>query len=279
MTEPSGSPLDPTGPAPGLPDATDLPDMVPELRPMFPNAAPFLARFLPESAPSHAGLTQHFCDLHAFLKYLHEQAWFGYLHAALGEQQAFVLLFEGRAVTAAAASVTGEQALGELLSVYEQGAQLSAHPLPAQLAHVLSGIGSRAWKFNLTEDFTGLHARPGGAIFYVKGEITATMPATLPYEGAFPAPLRPQTLILPRSLAGWAHHQYALTLRGKDALNAITGIHQTFRAAHGQAGIAFMRALGEDISPAEYALRTDVALHDLETMVQEFLAGGLIREH
>ncbi|WP_235910257.1 hypothetical protein [Deinococcus kurensis] len=280
MTDSSGPPHTPAvPPAPVTPPAPDPADPVTALRPMFPEAAPFLARFLPESTPSHAGLTHHFCDLHAFLKYLHEQAWYGYLHAAYGEQQAFVLLYEGRAVTAAAASATGEQALGELLSLYEQGARLSAHPLPAQLTHVLSGIGSRAWKFNLTEDFTGLHARPGGAIFYVKGEITATMPATLPYEGAFPAPLRPQTLILPRSLAGWAHHHYALTLRGKDALNAITDMHQTFRTRHGQPGIAFMRALGEDISPAEYALRTDIALHDLETMVQDFLTDGLIREH
>lgn len=277
MTD-SGAPLDPSVP-PVTPEQPELADMVQDLRPMFPNAAPFLARFLPQSDPTHAGLSHHFCDLHGFLKFLHEQGWYGYLHAALGEQQAFVLLYEGRTVTAAAGSATGEHALGELLNLYEQGAALSAHPLPAQLAHVLSGIGSRAWKFNLTEDFTGLHARPGGAIFYVKGEITATMPATLPYEGAFPAPLRPQTLILPRSLAGWAHHHYGLTLRGRDALNAITGIHQSFRARHGQPGLTFMRALGEDLSPAEYAMRTDVALHDLEPLVQDFLSGGLIREH
>lgn len=273
MTEPTGTP-------PGLTPAPTEPagEAVPELQPMYPGAAPFLARFLPHAPPTHAGLEQSFCDLHAFLKHLHEQAWFGYLHATLGEQSAFALLFEGRAVTAAAATATGEQALGELLNLYEQGASLSAHPLPATLAHVLSGVGSRAWKFNLTEDFTGLHARPTGAIYYLRGEIIATLPATLPYEGAFPAPLRPQTLILPRSLAGWAHHQYTMTLRGRDALNAITGLHQTFRAQHGPAGLAFLRALGENLSPAEYALRSDVALHDLEAMVQDFVKSGYVRE-
>lgn len=257
----------------------DLADLTPELVPMFPGAASFLARFLPYSPPTHAGLNQNFCDLHAFLKYLHEAAWYGYLHASLGDQTAYVLLFEGRTVTAAAASATGEQALGELLSLYEQGAALSAHPLPAVLAHVLSGVGNRAWKFNLTEDFTGLHARPTGAIFYARGEIVATLPATLPYEGAFPAPLRPQTLILPRSLAGWAHHQYPLTLRGRDAMNAITGVYQQFRMQHGLAGIAFLRALGESLTPAEYAMRSDVALHDLEPLVQEFIKTGCVREN
>ncbi|THF69445.1 hypothetical protein E7T06_12065 [Deinococcus sp. Arct2-2] len=253
-------------------------DLTPELVPMFPGAGPFLARFLPYSPPTHAGLNQQFCDLHAFLKYLHEAAWYGYLHASLGDQNAYVLLFEGRTVTAAAASATGEQALGELLNLYEQGAALSAHPLPPVLAHVLSGIGNRAWKFNLTEDFTGLHARPTGAIFYARGEIVATLPATLPYEGAFPAPLRPQTLILPRSLAGWAHHQYTLTLRGRDSMNAITSVYQQFRTQYGLTGIAFLRALGETLTPAEYAMRSDVALHDLEPLVQEFIKTGCVRE-
>ncbi|UBV43868.1 hypothetical protein LAJ19_06540 [Deinococcus taeanensis] len=277
MTEPSGTPRH--DPAPPPADEPDLADMVQDLHPMFPGAAPFLARFLPQAEATHIGLSHQFCDLHAFLKYLHEQTWYGYLHASLGEQHAYVLLFEGRTVTAAAASATGEQALGELLHLYEQGAVLNAHPLAPGLAHILSGIGSRAWKFNLTEDFTGLHARPTGAIFYERGEITATMNATLPYEGAFPAPLRPQTLILPRSLAGWAHHHYTLTLRGRDAMNAITSIHQAFRAQHGPAGLAFMRALGEDLTPAEYALRSDVALHDLEPMLQGFLGSGFVREH
>ncbi len=93
-----------------------------------------------------------------------------------------------------------------------------------------------------------------------------------------PAPLRPQTLILPRSLAGWAHGQYGLTLRGKDALNAITNVHQTFRTQHGAQGLAFLKALSEKLSPAEYAMRSDVALHDLEPLLQEFLRTGVAKE-
>lgn len=252
--------------------------VIPELTTMFPSSAPFLARFLPHVAPSVLGLNASFCNLHDFLRHLHDVGWYGYLHAFIGDQAAFVLVYEGRTVAAASISSTGEQALGELLHLYEQGAPLSAYPLPPHLAHILSGVGSRAWKFNLTEDFTGLHARPRGAIFYSRGEIVATMPATLPYEGAFPAPLRPQTLILPRSLAGWAHGQYGLTLRGKDALNAITSVHQSFRAQHGTLGLAFLRALADKLSPAEYAMRTDVALHDLEPLLQEFLRTGVAKE-
>ena len=248
------------------------------LTPMFPDAAPFLARFLPAVTPSHTGIQSGFCNLHDFLRFLHDQDWYGFLHAGLGEQAAYVLVYEGRTVAAAGLSSTGEQALGELLHLYDQGAALAAYPVSQQLTHILSGVGSRAWKFNLTDDFTGLHARPGEAVFYDQGQVIATLPAGLSYEGAFPAPLRPQTLILPRSLAGWAHHGYVVTLRGRDAVNAITTTHQQFRARYGAPGLAFQKALVDGLTPAEYALRHDVALHDLEALLSELIGTGFLKD-
>ena len=266
-----------SAPPPSPVSSQDNPLVTP-LRPMFDSATPFLARFLPAVTPSHVGIQTGFCNLHDFLRFLHDQDWYGFLHAGLGEQAAYVLVFEGRTVAAAGLSSTGEQALGELLHLYDQGAPLSAYPLGKTLAHILSGVGSRAWKFNLTDDFTGLHARPGEAVFYDGGQIVATMPAGLPYEGAFPAPLRPQTLILPRSLAGWAHHGYVVTLRGRDAVNAITTGHQTFRARYGASGLSFQKALVDGLTPAEYALRHDVALHDLEAQLKELIAAGYLKD-
>lgn len=254
-------------------------DLVPELSPMFPDETPFLARFLPQGVPTFQGLRAPFCELDSFLRYLHGLGWFGFVRVHAPERAgAYVLIFEGRTVTAAAGALTGEQALGEMLRLYEEGGQLDAYELPQQYVHVLSGVGSRAWKFKLTEDFTGLHARATGAIFYAGGEPIATMPATLPYEGAFPAPLRPQTLILPRSLAGWAHYNYTLTLRGRDALSAITDVHQAFRQKHGTEGVQFLRALGSKLSAAEYAQREEVSLHELEQMLSDFVKSGYLRE-
>ncbi len=250
---------------------------VERLRPRFEPTGPFLARFLPEVPSTHTGIQAGFCNLHDFLRYLHEQNWYGYLHAGLSEQSAYVLVYEGRTVAAACLSSTGEQALGELLHLYEEGASLSAYPLEPHLAHVLSGVGSRAWKFNLTEDFTGLHARPDEAAYYYQGRVVATLPTGLPYEGAFPAPLRPQTLVLPRSLAGWAHHSYVGTLRGRDAINAITPAHQAFKAKFGAAGLTLQAALLEGLTPAEYALRHDAALHELEPVVHELVLSGYLK--
>ncbi|WP_240319327.1 hypothetical protein [Deinococcus wulumuqiensis] len=252
--------------------------VVPTLQPMFPGAAPFLARFLPLSAPLQLGLSNRFCDLHAFLKYLHELSWYGYLHVSVGDLSTYALVYEGRVVAAAAVNATGEQALGELLSLYEQGATMATYPLPPTYAHVLSGVGSRAWKFDLNEDFTGLYVHPDGALFYSRGEVVAAMPAGLPYEGAFPAPLRPQTLILPRSFAGWAHRIYVPTLRGRDANNPITSVYHGFREKYGSAGAQLIRALGEGQTPAEYAVRADMALHDLEPLLQELTQGGYLKE-
>ena len=272
----------PRMPEPALP-LSPMPEgahaAIPTLQPMFPGVSPFLARFLPLSAPLQLGLSSRFCDLHAFLKYLHELSWYGYLHVSMGDLSTYALVYEGRVVAAAAVNATGEQALGELLSLYEQGATMATYPLPPTYAHVLSGVGSRAWKFDLTEDFTGLYVHPDGALFYSRGEVVAAMPAGLPYEGAFPAPLRPQTLILPRSFAGWAHRIYIPTLRGRDANNPITSVYHGFREQYGAAGAQLIRALGEGQTPAEYAVRADVALHDLEPLLQELTRGGYLKEH
>ena len=280
-------PLSPVQPSPAQPSSppelqstappADAP-MVTRLSAMYPGATPFLARFLPAVTPSHTGIQTGFCNLHDFLRFLHDQDWYGFLHAGLGEQAAYVLVYEGRTVAAAGLSSTGEQALGELLHLYDQGAPLSAYPLDKHLAHILSGVGSRAWKFNLTDDFTGLHSRPGEAVFYDRGQVVATLPAGLSYEGAFPAPLRPQTLILPRSLAGWAHHGYVATLRGRDAVNAITTAHQGFRARYGAEGLIFQKALVDGLTPAEFALRHDVALHDLEALLKELISAGYLKD-
>ncbi|PYE54749.1 hypothetical protein [Deinococcus yavapaiensis] len=248
-----------------------------ELSPRFPDAAPFLGRFLPRAKAAFWGLSASFCDLHAFLRHLFDTQWYGYLHATLDGQDAFVLIFEGRAVAAASGQNTADAALADLLNLFLAGAPLGAYVLERDIAHALSGVGSRAWKFNLTEDFTGLHVDATGASFYVSGAVLARLPVRLPYEGAFPAPLRPNTLILPKSLAGWAHQNYVLTLRGKDSLNPITTIHQQFRQQFGHGATAVLRAIAEGLTPAEYSLRSDAALHELEAVMSELVKGGFVR--
>lgn len=259
-------------------DGIDTKGGPPFLLPMYPSAMPFLGRFLPQSSPTHMGLNQAHTDLHKFLQHMQELSWNGYLHVALGDQSAYALLFEGRIVGAAVAHAVNEEALGELMNLYDQGGNLSAHPLSTNYAHILSGVGSRAWKLAPTEEFTGIYAKPAGAAFYMEGQVIAVTSVSLPYEGSFPATLRPKTISLPRSHARWAHQQYVLTLKGKDALNPITDINMDFRTRFGDKGLRLLRAISQGMMPVDYASRSDLVLHELEPMVHAWLKSGYMRD-
>lgn len=246
--------------------------------PMYPSAMPFLGRFLPQSNPTHMGLNQAHTELHKFLQHLQQINWNGYLHVALGDQSSYALLFEGRIVGAAVAHAVNEEALGEMMNLYDQGANLSAHPLSISYAHILSGVGSRAWKLAPTQEFTGVYAKPAGSAFYMEGEVIAVSSVSLPYEGSFPATLRPKTISLPRSHARWAHIQYVLTLKGKDALNPITDTNMDFRGNYGDKGVRFLRSISQGVMPVDYASRSDLILHELEPMVHAWVQGGYMRD-
>lgn len=252
-------------------------DLTPWLEPMYAGVTPVLARFLPRSAPQQLGLLSAFCPLDGYLGHLHGERWSGYLQVGSGQLAAYALLHEGRVVAAATLGGAGEEALGELLTLYGQGGPLAAYPLPPLLAHLLSGVGVRAARPELGPEFTGVYADAEGALLYSRGEVVARVAATLPVAGAFAAPARPPALGLPRSLAGWAYQTYPLTLRGRDVDHPITGVYHEVRAKYGEAGADFVRSLGRGQTPAEYAARSERALPELEKLIQEFTALGLLR--
>lgn len=251
--------------------------MTQTLTPMFPEAAPVLARLLPEGEARYLGLSASFCDLHAFLRHLHDSNWYGCLHVGLGEQNVYVLVFEGRIIAASSGTQVGELALGEMLQLFTAGAVLNAYQLDQNVTHALAGVSSRVWKVTPTDNFSGVLVEQGSCILMMEGKVLGRFQMELGETGVFPAPLRPQTLILPKPLAGWAHQQYPVTLRGRDALSPITPTHQNFRKHHGQQGVDFLRSLGQDLTPAEYSLRNDIPLHDLEPLIQNWLKDGFIK--
>ncbi|WP_261663742.1 hypothetical protein [Deinococcus sp. Marseille-Q6407] len=238
--------------------------------------------------PGQLGLNTEFCDLYIYLSYLHLQEWSGYLHAHREGHNVWVLLLRGRPATAAAdrllsggpipaESIVGQQALGELILTYQGGAALDAYPLPASYAELLSGLGSGAQQFELTTEFSGVYARPEGAVLYSRGEAVATLDAGLPYEGAFPVSGPPQPLVLPRHLAGWAHSTYQPTLRGRDVLSPITAAHSEFHAEFGYGlAPALMAALIRGVTPAEFALEHDTPLSEIELWLTRFREQGYL---
>ncbi|GHF97982.1 hypothetical protein GCM10017783_07390 [Deinococcus piscis] len=270
-----------------VPVSAAVPEL-PRLRPRFQEVQPFLARFLPDTPPSQLGLNTEFCDLYIYLSHLQVQGWSGYLHAQAEGHSVWVLLLRGRPVAAASdrlhsgknvptESIVGQQALGELILSYQGGASLNAYPLPTTYAELLSGLGAGAQKFELSPSFSGVYARPDGAVLYAQGEAIATLDATLPYEAAFPVSGPPQPLVLPRHLAGWAHATYAPTLRGRDVLSPITAAHGEFRAEFGQGlPLLLITSLVHGLSPAEFALEHDTPLSEIEPWLTRFREQGYL---
>lgn len=285
-----------------LPTAS-LPTTLPTWRSRFAEAGPPLARFLPDVPPSQMGLRAEFCDLYIFLSHLHVQGWSGYLYAQSevegNGKQVWALLLRGRPIAAAAErhelsssntskgstvsqitrdTVTGQQALGELILTYQNGGSLAAYALPHEQVELLSGLGAAATQaFELTPTFNGVYAQPSGGVLYAHGEAVALLESQLPYEAAFAASNSPQPLMLPRHLAGWAHAAYIPTLRGRDVLSPITAAHSEFRAEFGQdLATALITALVQGQTPAEFALEHDTPLAEIEPWLSRFKEQGYL---
>lgn len=274
--------------APTTPEPPATP-VLPRLGGRFTEARPPLARFLPEVPPSQLGLSAEFCDLYIYLSHLHVQGWSGYLHiqaagTEASTEQVWALLLRGRPVAAAAEArgsghetVTGQQALGELILAYQGGGTLAAYPLSAAQAELLSGLAAGGQAFELSPEFSGVYAKPDGGVLYSRGKAVALLEAGLPYEVAFPVLGPPQPLVLPRHLAGWAHAAYTPTLRGRDVLSPITAAHSEFRAEFGQdLALAIMAALVQGQTPAEFALEHDTPLAEIEPWLTRFREQGYL---
>lgn len=249
----------------------------------YPTARLTLARFTPRGLRRASGLRAAFTDLPRLADHLAKEGFNGY--ASLldddGHAVALAVLFEGRIVNAASEGsgpTWGAAALAELQRRYQAGLTLDLHELEAAAAHALSGVNDRIWKAQPGETFSGVRATGDGDIQLVSGGMVVTrVAAGFPDTGTFPAPLRPQPLSLPRPVGTWASGRYALTLRGRDAVNPITDVHQRVRTTHGRAGIDLLVQLGRGLTPQEAADLANREVADAEKQVEAFLQEGLIR--
>ncbi len=246
------------------------------LEPLFPQAPSWLGRHLPRTEPSHLGLRVPYCDLSALLRYFHGEKWSGHLTVREEGVLRHALIYEGRVVAAASETCSGEQALADLVEAYAAGAAASAYPLAPKLAHALSGVGSHIWRVPPNPEFTGILVETGRSWFLVEGILLASLQLDHEESGLLPAPLRPQTLMLPGTLAGWAHLSYALTLRGRDALSPITTAAEELHRQGGKEASDLLAQLARGGTPAEYALKRDRALGDLEPLLRGLVEGGYL---
>jgi hypothetical protein len=196
-----------------------------------------------------------------------------------------VVLVRGRPATAALETRTellyGPAALRPLMQA-DEAAALRLYPLPEPLcssflALVLAsqkgGVGGAA-----TEAATGTLVSDEGYAFMRGGEVyleLLTPPAL--GSGFVPACETPPNLPLPSDLAGWEGRHYALTLRGRDALDPMTELSMRFRAEFGRTGQRLLEGFRRAAAAEAVAAALGLEEGAFRTLLGRLEAEGFIR--
>ncbi|MFN3267298.1 MAG: hypothetical protein ACK41E_10735, partial [Deinococcales bacterium] len=216
---------------------------IPILDRAFPGSTLPLQNALPLGERLWQGLHSSFAELPKLCLYLDKLAFDGALLLPGG----VALVLEGKIVNACAAReeeiLWGDAALLEFSRCYSAGSLLEGLVLERPIVHALSGLQDRPWRVNPTDGFTGARVSAGYMIFLQDGNALGRVQTGGRETGAYPAALRPKPLTLPRVIGAWASDRYALTLRGRDAVNPITDTYNRARAAHGKPALEVLALL------------------------------------
>ena len=196
---------------------------------------------------------------------------------------ALPIFFEGHLVSANAVKsdeiVWGDAALLALTQGFMGTGVLEVLQLERSVVHALSGVQDRAWKVQGGEDFTGVRSAGNGfATLHVDGTALGRIQTGVRESGAYPAPLRPTRLNLPRIVGAWASERYVFSLRGRDSVNPITDQYNRARATHGKPNVEVLAQLGRGKTPLEVALTLERDVAGLEGIIEAFLREGLLTQ-
>lgn len=131
--------------------------------------------------------------------------------------------------------------------------------------------------------FSGLEMDERGYRFIRQGQAILCVPSEphgLARRYALPdSHTPPPPLAFPKEPPGWEDRRYALTLRGKDALNPMTELNMEFRDHHGDLGQRVLDVLGRGLTLQESADRLALDLGELKPWLERFEGAGMIRVH
>jgi hypothetical protein len=253
----------------------------------FPDSRLQLARVTPRGALVMSGIAAAFADLERLASELERMSFCGSI--ALADSDGvlgFALLLEGRFVSACAlesragesgGGVWGNAALASFPLHFEGGAILEARRMDAPLVQALAGFGLRAARAS-DGPFTGLRVTEDGrATLEHSGSLVARLLVPGVTAGTYPSPVPMQRLNLPKSVGAWATARYALTLRGRDAVNPITDHYNRLRGTYGKPSLEVLAQLGRGKTPFEVAGHLALELAEIEVVVTAFIREGLLR--
>ncbi len=248
----------------------------------YPDAELPLVRVLPDGERVMRGLHGSFVALDRLCTHLETLELDGALTMHLeGNLVAVALLFEGHLVNANAVKTSeqlwGDPALLELTLAFTSGGIAEVIRLGRPVVHALSGVQERAWKVQPGEGFTGTRGLNNGfTSLHFDGAALGKIYTGTRESGAYPAPLRPVVLTLPRIIGAWASERYTFTLRGRDAVNPITDQYNRARATHGKPNVEVLAQLGRGKTPLEVAQTLERDVAGLEGVIEAFLREGLL---
>ena len=213
-------------------------------------------------------------DLPTLHRRLESLAWSGLM--VVGEGGA--LWREGRVVGAHADGASGADALRALRrAAADEGAVIELHPLDQRTASSLHGVAERQRESG--KQAGSVHCDPDRTLYLGRNQAEFTVVGGSGFRGTFSAADRliSEPLQLPEEPLGWEGKRYAITLRGRDALNPMTDRHSAFLARHGERGATLLETVGAGDPLDKVARATGIELSDVRKSVETWESDGLIR--
>lgn len=271
---------------------------LPQLESRFPTSSLQVCRALPDMSSS-ARFMPDVLELKKLLAHLEGEGFSGGLVIETAQERALVLILDGNIASAqyeiGMAARHGIDALRgfQRLSSSRTTAQIELRPLPAMIVRSLLGFAlnlviqqgtgdlppQNISKDTLPKDFSGLDVTDTGYTFYQHGQAYLHLVLEpVGDTGRYAAAEQTPVLQLPDEPPGWEHQRYALTLRGRDALNPMTDLAMEFRSTYGQKGQYLLQQLGKQISAEEVAHLLKLELGELKGWLERLEADGLIHQ-
>lgn len=264
------------------------PSQLPELPARRLNSGSALLRALPRLRPP-GSLPPGATDLGGLLERLHDESFDGVLSFE-GTDEIALALFTGGDIKAAVHERAGRiSSRTEALRILQKRSSeagkgtLELESLERPIAEALVALAlDLAVPDGADPAFTGVEVDDTGYRFFRQGQPYLSVPG-VPHGPARRFALTGSkaaataSLSLPTEPPGWEEQRYALTLRGRDALNPMTELNMEFRNHHGEQGQRVLDALGQGHTLQQTASDLGLELVDLKPWLGKLEGSGMVR--
>lgn len=265
------------------------PSESPQLPGRSPRSDSPLLRALPRTRLPFA-LPTGVLDLPALLERLHADQFNGVMTYVGNEETAVAVVLAG-SIRAAVHERGGRlSSRSEALRVLQKRSgergegRFELEPMERAIVEPLAALALESTaKAAGNAPFSGLEMDERGYRFVRQGQAILCVPSE-PHGPArryalHDSQVPPPPLSFPKEPPGWEDRRYALTLRGKDALNPMTELNMEFREHHGDVGQRVLDVLGRGLTLQDSADKLALDLGELKPWLERLEGAGMIREH